>query len=34
WPLGAAMVFSTILVFLLALAALLAARRAAGLVRV
>jgi spermidine/putrescine transport system permease protein len=34
WPLGAAMVFSTILVFLLALAALLAVRRAARLVRV
>ena len=33
WPLGAAMVFSTILVFLLALAALLAARRGARLVR-
>jgi spermidine/putrescine transport system permease protein len=34
WPLGAAMVFSTILVFLLALTALLAVRRAARLVRV
>jgi len=33
WPLGAAMVFSTILVFLLVLAALLAARRGARLVR-
>jgi spermidine/putrescine transport system permease protein len=33
WPLGAAMVFSTILVFLLALAALLGVRRVARLVR-
>jgi spermidine/putrescine transport system permease protein len=33
WPLGAAMVFSTILVFLVALGALLAVRRGARLVR-